>query len=255
MVIDSSISRYKAASVHLAISAVIAAVILAIMLALWYPPSLFRAMGGMGLIALIVGVDVVIGPLITLIIFDTRKKELVFDLMVIGALQIAALSYGVYAMHAGRPVFIVFDGQRLAVASAADIDPEELAKAPHEEFRHLSLTGPRLAAVVPPEDPQERETLMFAGLTGFGIHQLPKYFVPYAKERSQILATARPLGELAPNAEDARKLEAYLDSTKKDVNQMRYLPVATRHASVLGIIDGKSGELLDILRINPAQSR
>lgn len=255
MVIDPSISRYKAASIHLAISAMLAAVVLTIMLALWYPPSLFRAMGGLGLIVLIVGVDVVIGPLITLIIFDPRKKELVFDLMVIGVLQVAALSYGVYAMHAGRPVFIVFDGRQLAVASAADIDPEELAKAPHEEFRHLSLTGPRLAAIAPPEDPKERETLMFASLTGFGIHQLPKYFVPYTQGHGQILATAKPLGELTPNAEDARKLEAYLASTKKDASQMRYLPVTTRHASVLGIIDGQSGELLDILRINPAQSR
>ena len=102
---------------------------------------------------------------------------------------------------------------------------------------------------------RRRDRLRLRHRLRFGIHQLPKYFVPYTQGRSQILATARPLGELAPNAEDARKLEAYLGSTNKDANQMRYLPVATRHASVLGIVDGKSGELLDILRINPAQSK
>lgn len=99
-------SRYRAATIHLAVSALIAAGTLALMLALWYPPPLFAAMGGTELALLIVGVDVAIGPLITLIIFDTRKKELLFDLATIATLQVMAIGYSVYSMHAGRPVFI-----------------------------------------------------------------------------------------------------------------------------------------------------
>lgn len=251
MIISSSISRYKAASIHLAISAAIAAVVLAVMLALWYPPSLFRAMGGMALIALIVGVDVAIGPLITLIIFDTKKKELIFDLLVVTILQLAALSYGVYAMHSGRPVFIVFTGQSMAVASAADIDQEELAKATDDDFRNLSLTGPRLAAAIPPTDQKERDDLLFAGLAGFGIHQLPRYFVPYAQSRAQVLAATRPLSELSPNEDGAHRLQAYLDGAGKNIENLRFLPVTTRHATLLGIIDAQSGDLLEILKINP----
>ena len=46
-------TRWRAAGVHLLVSALVAAGVLALMLALWYPPPLFQAMGGAGL-ALIV---------------------------------------------------------------------------------------------------------------------------------------------------------------------------------------------------------
>ncbi|MBI5889508.1 MAG: hypothetical protein HZB47_02375 [Nitrosomonadales bacterium] len=99
---------------------------------------------------LIVGVDMALGPLITLIIFDTRKKGLVYDLAVVVAIQLGALGYGVHTMFAARPAFIVFTGQELAVISAVDIDEKKLAKAKIEDFRHFSLTGPVLVAVAPP---------------------------------------------------------------------------------------------------------
>jgi hypothetical protein len=96
------VSRFRAGAIHLGISALITAAALTLMLVYWYPPPLFAAMGGTELVVLVVGVDVCIGPLITLIIFDTRKKELLFDLAIVAALQLTALGYGIYAMHAGR---------------------------------------------------------------------------------------------------------------------------------------------------------
>ena len=120
MLANINLSRYRAASYHLIISAGIAAITLTVMLALWYPSPLFAAMGGMELIALIVGVDVAIGPLITLVIFDMRKKELLFDLAVIALLQVAALGYGVYTMSLARPVFMVATDLGIRVVPAVD---------------------------------------------------------------------------------------------------------------------------------------
>lgn len=245
-----NVSRYKAASVHLGISAGIAALVLALMLALWYPQPLFKAMGGMELILLIVGVDVSIGPLITLIIFDTRKKELVFDLAVVAALQLAALGYGIYAMHSGRPVFTVFTEQYLAVVAAADMDPAELAKAP-EEFRHLSLTGPRLVAVEPPTDPDELSNIAFGAVFGLGIQHLPRYYVPYAAKRAQILAASRPLADLDLKGDDKERLERYLTGSGRPPAGLRCLPVKTKQGLRTAIIDGGSGDLLDILDVRP----
>lgn len=255
MIAFRSFSRFKAAAIHLSISAAIATAVLATMLALWYPPSLFAAMGGRELVLLIVGVDVAIGPLITLIIFDTQKKELIFDLMVVAALQLGALSYGVYALHAGRPVFIVFTGQNMAVASAANIDPEELVKGRAEDFRQLSLTGPRLVAAVAPSNRQELTDLLFAGLAGIGIHQLPRYFVPYAERRTQVLEAALPLKEFVAEGEDAHRLRTYLEGSGKKVDSLRYLPVTTKKAKLMGIVDAQNGDLLDILKINPTNNQ
>lgn len=250
-----NVSRYKAASVHLVISATIAAIALAVMLFGWYPPPLFTAMGGAELALLIVGIDVAIGPLITLIIFDPRKKELAFDLTIIAVIQMAALAYGMYAMHSGRPVFTVFDGQKLAVVSAAELDPNDLAQGRREEFRTLSLTGPRLVAVEPPTDADELSNIAFGALGGMGIQHLPKYYVPYAEKRSVVLAAAHTLDEFDLSNEDEKRLQQFLDRSGRKVTELRCLPVTTSRAMMTGIIDAGSGSFLAILDVQPVLRR
>ena len=251
MISIKQISRFRAAAIHLALSAAIAVATVTVMLTLWYPTPLFGAMGGMELLILIVGVDVAIGPLITLIIFDTRKKELVFDLAVVAALQLIALSYGVYAMHSGRPVFTVFNGQILAVIPAADLDPKDLALGRSEEFRSLSLTGPRLVATEEPTDPEERSNIAFGSLGGFGIQHLPKHYVPYADKRTAVLAAAHPLDELDLGDEDKERLRRYLSRSGRKAADLRCLPVSTKRVLLTGVFDAGSGDLLDILDIRP----
>ena len=106
-----SLTRWKAFGLHLAISAFIAATVIALVVMLWYPRPYFVAMGGETLLRLLIGVDVVVGPLITLIIFDTKKPRLKYDLATIAVLQVAALAYGSYVMFQARPVYTVFVGE------------------------------------------------------------------------------------------------------------------------------------------------
>ena len=83
----ASLDRWKASLIHLAISAAIGLAVVTLMLVVWYSRPYFKAMGEDMLILLLIGVDVVIGPLITLIIFDPKKKGLKLDLGVIAALH------------------------------------------------------------------------------------------------------------------------------------------------------------------------
>ncbi len=89
MTLDA-LNRWKAAGIHLCLSALIAATVVVVMLALWYPGSYFDAMGGQTLLVLIVGVDVTLGPLLTLIVFNPKKKRLKLDLAVIAVFQVIA---------------------------------------------------------------------------------------------------------------------------------------------------------------------
>lgn len=250
MIAIRAISRFKAASAHLLISAVIAAATLTLMLALWYPPGLFSAMGGMELAILIVGIDVAIGPLLTLIVFDTRKKNLLLDLAAIAILQLAALSYGIFAMHAGRPVFMVATDTSLAIVTANEIEPEELAKTPREEFRHLSLTGPQLVAAIPPTDSEELSNIAFAAFGGGGIQHFPKYYVPYGDARAQTIAASRPLTDLNPGDEDKARLDRYLQRSGRQATALRCLPVKARRGLLTAILSAQ-GDLLEILDIHP----
>src|SRR4051812_8594224 len=101
-------SRWKASGLHLLISILIGSAVLTLMLGLWYPEPLFQAMGGEGLLFILLGVDVALGPLVTLIVFKPAKRGLKLDLALIGAVQLAALLYGAHIMFVARPAFIAF---------------------------------------------------------------------------------------------------------------------------------------------------
>src|SRR6185436_15534923 len=71
----ASFNRRQAAGVHFALSVVIAATVLAALLLVWYPQPYFRLAGGAGLMIILIGVDVVMGQLMTLVVFDPSKKS------------------------------------------------------------------------------------------------------------------------------------------------------------------------------------
>lgn len=252
MITLKNISRYKAAFTHLVASAAIAGLVLLVMIFVWYPPPLFETMGGRQLAMLIIGVDVCIGPLITLFIFDTRKKGLVFDLAVVLALQLGALTYGVHTMFIARPAFIVLAAEEMVVVSAADIAEEELAKAPIEAYRHISVTGPQLVAIRPPE---LISTYTFAGLFSLGIQNHPEHFVAYADKREQALKQSTPLTDLVLEPQDREQLEEYLKRSTRSIDKLRFLPITAEKIKLTAVIAADSGDLVDILAIKPGVNK
>src|SRR5688572_13652896 len=128
----ASLNRWQAAGSHLALSAIIGAAVLAAMILVWYPPPYFDAAGGNELVLLMVGIDVALGPLLTLAVFNPRKGmgKLRFDLAVIAFFQVAALAYGVHVMFVARPAYLVFAVDRFDLVMANTLPDAELAKAP-----------------------------------------------------------------------------------------------------------------------------
>lgn len=107
---SNSINRWHAFSLHLAISFIIFAA-LAAAIALWiFPHGLFYAAGGWEGLRLIAAIDLVLGPLLTLVIINSRKPKAQArrDLAVIGTLQLAALIGGCYIVVQARPLFAVY---------------------------------------------------------------------------------------------------------------------------------------------------
>lgn len=102
------INRYQAFAIHLAISLIIFLGLLICITQYWYPEILFDTGNGWKAIALIVGIDLILGPLLTLIIFNPKKSSLKFDLWVIALVQIAALMYGSWTIHSSRPLAIAY---------------------------------------------------------------------------------------------------------------------------------------------------
>jgi len=246
------LTRWQASGLHLVISIAVAAAVLTLMLSLWYPGPLFEAMGGNDLLFIVVGVDVAVGPLITLVIFRSGKRGLRFDLAMIGALQIGALIYGMHAVYLARPAFIVFVADQFQVASAAQLDPEELAKAKYPEFRQPPLGGPMLAFADLPTDPQELRQFALVGFAGHDLQEFPRFYVPYTERTAQVLAKSWPLARMRQFEPGAAKVvDAWLAQSGTKEADVRYVPLRARQAWVAVLLDARTAAPVKMMISDP----
>lgn len=242
------LTRWHASGVHLLISAAIAAAVLTLMLGVWYPPPLFEAAGGNDLALILIGVDVVVGPVLTLIVFKPGKWGLRFDLAAIAVFQLAALLYGAHIIYLARPAFVVFVKDRFEVVSAVELSPERLAEARFEQFRKPPLGGPMLVGGAWPTDQAGQRRLLNATLAGEDLQHFPKYYVPYEDSRRDVLAKADSLArvrEVEPAA--ARIIDDWLAASGLHERDLRHLRLRARHAWVAVLIDRRTAQPVKML--------
>ena len=114
--------RRKAALIHLSATVLLAVTVATVVFVLWFPGAYRSMSGGTELFMLVASVDFTIGPLITLVIADSRKtwKQLARDIAVIVVLQLIALGYGLHMVSISRPVMLALEEDRFRVVSAHD---------------------------------------------------------------------------------------------------------------------------------------
>jgi hypothetical protein len=243
------ISRWRASGIHLSLSAVVGVVAVAIMLLAWYPDEYFRISGGSMLVLIMVGVDVGLGPLITLVVFDPAKgRRLLFDLAFIATVQLAALLYGAYIMFVARPAYAVFVTDRFDVINVADLDAAKRARAADPRFRDLPWLGPRLAVSRLPSEPAARREVMMAAAKGVDLMLEPRFWVPYADGRDLVLARARPLDAyrgIAPG--NGAAIDAALAELGRAPESVRAVGVNAPHGMALMLLDAETAEPLRMI--------
>jgi len=245
-------NRFQASGIHLGISLVIAILVGCLIYFVWYPHPYFQVAGGSNLMLLIMGVDIVIGPLLTLVIYKAGKKGLRFDLACIAVLQAAAFLYGLSVIAQARPVFIVAALDRFIPVYANDLDDNDLAQAKQSEFATRSWTGPRLVGAKLPSNIEEKNDLTFSGIAGKDLEIFPKYYVPYAVVAEAMLVKARPLAELAAKSSaNNAVIERYLARSSSAIDQLAYLPLIGRTNSYTMILSTTSKQPLDAISTNP----
>ena len=126
-------SRWEAFGIHLLLSSLVLLAVAAVVIFFWYPGE-FGKLGGLFGLKIITGVDVVLGPLLTLIVFNKAKKNLKWDLTAIGFIQLSALGYGLWAVELGRPIAQVLNHKGVYIVTQADLDYYNLEKSSFFEF-------------------------------------------------------------------------------------------------------------------------
>ena len=245
-----TMSRYQAAAIHLGISAAIAALVFLPIYFLWYPGDLFSQAGGRDLFVLVVGVDVTVGPLVTLIIFVQGKKGLLFDLWVIGICQTAFLLYGVFTLAESRPVFIAFVKDRFELVRANQIPDSVLADARLDRYRDLPWGGPRVVGVHFPDDPDEKFKIMISGFGGVDIQAYPQYHVPYDTVRKDVVQHASPIANLA-RFNKGLDVGAIARRFARPEAEVRFLPLRAGSRDLTVLLDAKNADILRVAALKP----
>jgi hypothetical protein len=238
-------SRWRPAAWHLLTGTLLVGACTAGLVLLWYPPPYAALAGGLALMKLLVGVDVVLGPLLTFVVAKPGKPLRVFarDLAVILVAQLAAFVFGLYTLAVARPIGLVWEVDQFRVVAAADVDPASLGDAP-APLRSLSWTGPRLFAVDKPVKLDDRIEAIQAGLAGIELSAQPKYWRPYESQRAAVLGHAVAADAyVAARPQAAEALQALLRDAGLARDAVRIVPLVGRGAgdwsTVVGATDAR----------------
>ena len=240
--------RARAAGIHLLISATLAAAAAGLVFGLWYPGFYREVSGGRELFLLLTGVDVVLGPMLTFMVFNLAKgwAHLRRDLAVIGVVQLAALVYGLHSVYAARPIALVFEVDRFRVIRTADVYEPDLPKV-RPEYRSQPLTRPRLLGTRAPAPGDERTEAVFMGLSGINRANRPLFWQPYANSVPDVLAKSRPVSVLLDQYPGrGTELRGRLAELGADASSARFTPLMARGDWVLVLNAG--GEVLGPIR-------
>jgi hypothetical protein len=221
----------RAMFVHLGLSVLVASLMAALVFGLWFPHPFRDLAGGSFLFWILIGVDIVCGPLLTGIVFDPKKsrKELALDLSLIALIQLGALIYGAHSISQARPVVLAFETDRFVAVSASQIDSTELPRAA-PQWQSLSWGGPILLGTRMSRDGLETLKSIEMSLRGIEPSARPDWWQSY--DKSQPLAIQRMKSLSVMRTSQPPEVQATIDAaaqkTGLPINQIHYLPLVSQ---------------------------
>jgi hypothetical protein len=238
--------RLKAFSLHLLSSATVLTLVLGCLYFGWYYWPGWYLTDVTQVVVVMVCVDVVLGPALTLIIANQKKsrRELTRDIGIIVAVQLCALSYGSVSLWSGRPLYYAFSENVLQLVQAYDIDAQE-AKLGREQNPALAphwYNLPRWIWAPLPQDPDERKKIFEAAISGGDdVISMPRYFKRWEEGlpalRNQ-LKTVDTIGYFSKN--ERKKLKDKMNAAGLANDQADTIPLTGRGHPVLAVIDPAS---------------
>jgi hypothetical protein len=131
-----------------------------------------------------VGVDVVIGPLLTFVIASPTKprRTLARDIAFIVFVQLVALGYGCTTLWKGRPLYYAYSAKQITVVQASQLTSAAitLAQQHNPELAPHWYSLPRWVYATFPDDGNARAETVRAILNGgSGVTSLPRYYQPW----------------------------------------------------------------------------
>lgn len=234
---------------HLAFSICLGWIFLILLLTVWYIPPLIKAMRMSHFLLMMLGIDIVAGPLLTFIVYKKGKKSLKFDLMVIILLQLGLFLYGGWNIVQSRPVWFVYDNNKFVLIRNNEVNIDSQQRA-IDKFQHNTWLKPKWVGISYPKNDEnfakkiELDELMY----GIIAAQKPELYSPLDTMNNEIARQALPTS----------LLEQYNDSTQVKTILSKYpiadsfVPLKATAVDMTVLIDKKSGgKVVAIVDLRP----
>lgn len=161
----------------------------------WYLSSVMHIVG------IVVLVDLVLGPTLTLVVANRNKprRELTRDIGIIVTVQLIALVYGGITLWMGRPLYYTFSSDCLQLVQASDLQGAEITRGQKEnpDLAPWWYSRPRWVWAPLPKDPGAAGKIVRG--TAFGgqdVIQMPRYFKPWADGLSDLRDQLKPVDDI-----------------------------------------------------------
>jgi hypothetical protein len=236
--------RKSLAFKHFLLSVFIFSIVTFILSSLWYPAPYFLAAGGWQGLQIAAPIDLVLGPLLTLVVVNKHKtkSKIIFDLVVIGLIQLSALTWGVSTIYQQRPVANVYwDWEKAFFSvSAADLNKYgyELSK-----LDNFDSKKPVLIVARKPVSKQEIDEVV----STISQKAIPPYlqtnlYEPLALNFIEVKLAQLDLATFLKSENEAKKISnKLLNELGGDISDYVIIPLFAKYQD-LGIVFSQTGE-------------
>jgi hypothetical protein len=237
-------SRFTAAGIHFLSSLLIFSILLWIIIKIWYPQPFFSASGGWQGLKIVALVDLILGPLITLVIYNTTKpkKELFQDIGIIVFIQLAALSFGINTIYSERPIALAFWEHEFYTIPASALKNQGIDL---DELQKFSDQKPAIIYAEKPTTVDELKEMLKITQE----QQIPptQQFTRYRSLQSysqQVLQHSVNISEIiSVNKDMATQLKDLLKETKTQQKDNYYLGLKSKYQNIILVFNAKAEQI------------
>ncbi len=249
MMSNNVTKKIKASLIHLLISAVLVSIILISIKVLSYPGVFFSILGAERLFKLIFFVDIILGPLLTFVIYSDSKKGLKFDLSVIAFCQIVAMVYGAYSLYIARPAYVVYVVDRFELVQQSQLNsPTKVPNVNTPQFNNLVVLQAKL-----PTSPEENTAFMEARMSGGPeLAHSTQLYGPIDEASDLIRNTIKPLS----NISESQLISLSSALNKKGIEKSSYsefglIPFTSSNRDFTALVRITTLSIEEIIEIDP----
>ncbi|PID63226.1 MAG: hypothetical protein CR974_02180 [Gammaproteobacteria bacterium] len=136
--------KLRAFALHFLVSLLVISLTAYVIFFVWYPAPFYGLYDVKLVFWLLFGIDVIVGPMLTFLVYKKYKKTLKMDLTVIVVIQIVAFVIGIHSIAKARPAWLLIDKQVIYAISPATLSENAKTDMPLSALLKQNWLKPQL---------------------------------------------------------------------------------------------------------------